>query len=212
MGLQDVLAKIRLMKIRCDPEQFEILIQTVALRPADARLEDWSHRTLSRFLYGVLYHFTSGTLQNLVEEEERSKDGVESFRKLCAHCDPLNLYTGANKLMKAITDMGHVRVSTIDDLLAALKETKKRIAEYEERVTVLPNAKTTWVASMLVELMDEEVLTHMEKDNSQNDLEKMIKSVEALRVIKRSVTRKGGQLRQLAMEDPREGAQKPRGN
>ena len=129
MVLQDVLAKIRLMKTRCDPDQFEIVIQTVALRPVDARLEDWSHRTLSRFLYGVLYHFTSGTLQNLVEEEDRSKDGVESFRKLCAHCDPLNLYMGANKLMKAITDMGRVRVSTIDDLLAALKETKKRISE-----------------------------------------------------------------------------------
>ena len=132
MGLQDVLAKIRLMKARCDPDKFEMLIQTVALRPADARLEDWSHRTLSRFLYGVLYHFTSGTLQNLVEEEGRTKDGVESFRKLCAHCDPLNLHTGANNLMKAISDMRHVRVSTIDGILAAFKETKKRIAEYEE--------------------------------------------------------------------------------
>ena len=207
MGLQDVLAKVRLMKAPCDPDQFENLIQTVALRPADARLEDWSHRTRGRFLYGVLYHFTSGTLQNLVEEEERTKDGVESFRKLCAHCDPLNLYTGANKLMKAIVDMGHVRVSTIDDLLAALKETKKRIAEYEERVTVLPDAKTTWIPSMMTELMDEEVLTHLEKDGSQNDLEKMIRSVEALRVIKRSVTRKGGQLRQLATEGPSQDAE-----
>ena len=132
---------------------------------------------------------------------------MESFRKLRAHCDPLNLYTGANKLMKVITDMGHVCVSTIDDILAALKETKKRIAEYEERVTVLPNAKTTWIPSMLTELMDEEVLTHMEMDNSQNDLETIIKSVEALRVIKRSVTRKGGQLRQLATEGPSQDAE-----
>ena len=51
---------------------------------------------------------------------------------------------------------------------------------------------------MLTELMDEEVLTHTEKDNSQNALENMIKSVEALRVVKRSVTRKGGRLGQLA--------------
>ena len=141
MGLQDVLKKIRLMKLRCEPGDFEGLIQDVALRPVDARLEDWSHRTIGRYLYGVLYHFTAGTLQNLVEEEEKTKDGVEAYRKLCAHCDPLNLYTGANKLMKAITDMGHVRVSSIDDLLATLKETKKRIADYEERVCVLPGAK-----------------------------------------------------------------------
>ena len=102
--------------------------------------------------------------------------------------------------MKAITDMGHVRVSSIDDLLSTLKETKKRIADYEERVCVLPGAKTTWVPSMLTELMDEEILTHMQKDGSQHDLEKMITSVEALRVIKKSVTRKGGQLRQPALE------------
>ena len=73
MGLQDVLAKSRLMKTRCDPDQFKILIHTVALRPVDARLEDSSHRTLSRFLYGVLYHFTSGPFQNLVEEEEKEQ-------------------------------------------------------------------------------------------------------------------------------------------
>ena len=102
--------------------------------------------------------------------------------------------------MKALTDMGHVRVSSIDDLLATLKETKKRIADHEERVGVLPDAKSTWVPSILAELMDEEILTHMQKDGSQHDLEKMIKSVEALRVIKKSVTRKGGQLRQLAIE------------
>ena len=59
----------------------------------------------------------------------------------------------------------------------------------------------------LTELMNEEVLTHMEKDNSHNDLEKMFKSVEALRVIKRSVTRKGGQLRQLATEGPSQDAE-----
>ena len=125
MGLQDLLKNVRLMKVRCEPGDFEGLIQDVALRPMDARLEDWSHRTIGRYLYGVLYHFTAGTLQNLVEEEEKAKDGMEAYRKLCAHCDPLNLYTGANKLMKAITDMGHVRVSSIDDLSATLKETKK---------------------------------------------------------------------------------------
>jgi hypothetical protein len=83
MGLQDVLKKIRLMKARCEPGDFEGFIQDVALRPMDARLEDWSHRTIGRFLYGVLYHFTAGTVQNLVEEEEKSKDGVEAYR-VCA--------------------------------------------------------------------------------------------------------------------------------
>ena len=102
--------------------------------------------------------------------------------------------------MKVMTDMGHVRVSSIDDLLATLKDTKKCIADYEERVSAFPGAKSIWVPSMLTELMDEEILTHMQKDGSQHDLEKMIKSVEALRVIKKSVARKGGQLRQLALE------------
>ena len=72
MGLQDVLKKVRLMKLRCEPGDFEGLIQDVALRPVDARLEDWIHRTIGRYLYGVLYHFTAGTLQNWVEEELRN--------------------------------------------------------------------------------------------------------------------------------------------
>ena len=77
------------------------------------------------------------------------------------NCDPLNLFTGASKLLESITDMSLVKVDAIDDLLAMLKETRKRIVDYEERVKPLPDARTTWVPSMLTKLTNEEVLMQL---------------------------------------------------
>ena len=155
------------------------------------REEDWSFKTISRYLYGVLYNHTDPDFQSIVEQCEDEKDGIEAYRLLASHCDPLNFNTN-NTLMEAITKHGRRKVNpdprtAIDDFLIAVRDVKKSLSEYEKRVAKLPEAKTTWIPSMMVELMDASMLTFVRQQGASGDLDKMEAAIKELRTINKSV-------------------------
>ena len=59
------------------------------------------------------------------------------------------------------------KAASVEELLSVMREMKKRLATYEERVKPLPDAKTTWIPSTLIGLMDRESLTHVRKAGAQ---------------------------------------------
>ena len=106
------------------------------------------------------------------------------------HCDPYTFNT-AGTLMEAITELGAKKASSVDELLSIMREMKKRLAAYEERVKPLPDAKTTWIPSTLIGLMDRESLTHVRKAGASDDFDKMLASVEELQLINKSIKKPG---------------------
>ena len=80
---------------------------------------------------------------------------------------------------------------------------EKRLEACEERVKPLPDAKTTWIPSTLVRLMDRECLTHVRKSAASEDFDKMLAAVEELYSINRSVNQQGS-LRTMCEDDQEE--------
>ena len=149
VGIEDVLKQVRAHPERVASRKFEEIIAERDLRAPDVRADDWSFKTISRYLYGVLYNHTDPDLQGVVEQCEDDKDGIEAYRLLASHCDPLNFNTN-NTLMEAITKHGRRKVSAdsrmaIEEFLTTVREVKRSLGEYEKRVTKLPEAKTTWI-------------------------------------------------------------------
>ena len=96
--------------------------------------------------------------------------------------------------MEGITQLGRQKVSgnpmtAVDEFLSTVREVKQRLAEFERRVGKLPNAKTTWIPSMMVELMDESMLSFVRQQNASGDLDKMEVAIKELRTIKKSITK-----------------------
>ena len=82
-------------------------------------------------MYSVLFNMTSGEMQSIVEQCEKRKDGVEAYR-----------YT-SNTLMESIMELGRRRVNSVDEFLATMREVRKRLSAYEDRVATLPDARET---------------------------------------------------------------------
>ena len=66
-------------------------------------------------------------------------------------------------MMEAITELGGKRASTVSDLFATMREVKKRVEVYEERLKPFPDAKTTWIPSTLIRLLNRECLSRVRK-------------------------------------------------
>ena len=212
VGIENLLKEIRNRKSRISPEDFDELVARAQLRPADVRAEDWSFKVISRYVFGILYRHTDSDLQGIVEQCEDDKDGIEAYRLLANHCDPMN-YNTSNILMEEITKLGHRKVSTnpmtaIDEFLSTVREVKKRLGDYERRVEKLPGATTTWIPSMMVSLMDGDMLTFVRHENASGDLDKMEACIKELRQIKKSVGARPN-LRQFVERQPEAEEEEP---
>ena len=106
--------------------------------------------------------------------------------------------------MEAITELGGKKASSVDELLSIMREMKKRLSTYEERVKPLPDAKTTWISSTIIGLMDRESLAYVRKAGASEDFDKMIAPIEELKLINKSI-KKPGSLREEAESDSAEG-------
>ena len=102
--------------------------------------------------------------------------------------------------MEAIIELGKKKVGGLDVFLATIREVCKRLGVYEERITPLRDAGTTFAPSMLIALMDGEVLQLLRMTHASGDFEKMCAAVEEFRLIKKSA---GGKctLRQMRERD-----------
>ena len=128
-------------------------------------------------MYSVLYNMTSGDMQSIVEQCEKRRDGVEAYRLLSIHCDPNHFNTG-NTLMESIMELGRRKVNSIDELLATMREVRKRLSAYEDRVAVLPDAHQTFIPSMLITLLDGEALHFVRMKQASGDFEKMVSALD----------------------------------
>ena len=154
-------------------------------------------------MYRVLYNRTDGENQRIVAGCEESLDGIEAYRMLVAHCDPYIFNTAAT-MMESITKLGKMKPNNTEDLLSILREIKKRLEAYEDRLKPLEDARTTWIPAMAIELMTEDELTFIRRSDASEDFEKMIKTIEELRNIKKSVNKKGNLRAMREEEDPEE--------
>ena len=200
VGIEVILKSIKTRKERVTAEEFKTAIVEADLRSSDMREEDWSFKIISRYLYGVLFNHTEETLQGIVEQCEEEKDGIEAYRLLSTHCDPVT-YNTSNALMESITKLGRRKVNSnpmmaVDEFLTTVREVRKAVTEYEKRVARLHDAKTTWIPSMMIELMNGEMLTFVRQQNASGDLDKMESAIKELRQINRSVGAKSN-LRQM---------------
>ena len=195
VGLEDVL---RLVKSRLDPmsaEEFGGKLDECRLRPPDCTHHEWTYGFIGRYMYSVLYTMTSGDMQSIVEQCEKRKDAIEAYRLLSIHCGP-TIFNMSNTLMESIMELGRRRVNSIDDLLATMREVRKRLSAYEDRVAVLPDARQTFIPSMLITLLDGEALHFVRMKQASGDFEKMVSALEEFRLIKKSSGGKGA-LRQM---------------
>ena len=142
---------------------------------------------------------TTGDMQSIIEQCDKKKDGIEAYRLLSLHCDPTNFNT-SNTLMESIMELGRRRVTSVDDLLATMREVRKRLSAYEDRVAPLPDARQTFIPSMLITLLDGEILQFVRMKHASGDFEKMVSAIEEFRLIKKSATGKGA-LRQMRDQD-----------
>ena len=93
----------------------------------------------------------------MAEQCDKQKDGIEAYRLLSIHCDPTNLNT-SNTLMESIMELGKRKVGSLDDLLSTMREVRKWLSLYEERIAPLPDARTSFIPSMVITLLDGDVL------------------------------------------------------
>ena len=205
VGIEGVLKNLKTRKEKMTAEEFEQIITAGDLRSPDVRAEDWSYKVVSRYLYGVLYNHTSEDLQGVVEQCEEQKDGLEAYRLLSIHCDPVT-YNTSNTLMENITRLGRRKVSSnpmiaINEFLTTVRDVRKSLTEYEARVAKLPDAKSTWVPSMMIELMNGEMLTFVRQKNASGDLDGMEAAIKELRQINKSIGIKAN-LRQMNERTP----------
>ena len=136
-------------------------------------------------MYGVLYNHTTGDLQGIVEQCDKQKDGIEAFLLLSTHCDPM-IYNRSNTLMGAIMEHGRNKVGTLDELLTTMREVRKRLGAYKDRMVNLPEARTIFIPSMMVTSFDGEVLHIVRMKHASGDFEKLSAAVEDFRVITKS--------------------------
>ena len=80
-------------------------------------------------------------MQGIVEQCDKQKDGIEAYR-LSIHCDPTNFNT-SNTLMESLMELGKRKVGSLDDLLSAMREVRKRLSLYEKRIALLPDVRMT---------------------------------------------------------------------
>jgi hypothetical protein len=197
-GLEPVLKEIRVMKRECSAAEFNGLVLKHAMRPDNYEPLEWSFGHIGKQLYKILFKKTELELHKIVSSCDKDRDGIEAYRLLSKHCDPYTFNT-AGTLMEAITEMGSQKPGSVDELLSLMREMKKRLATYEERVKPLPDAKTTWIPSTLIRLMDRESLTYVRKAGASEDFDKMLAAVEELREINKSI-RTSGTLRRMGDE------------
>ena len=198
-GLERVLKEIRLMKEPCTALRFEQLMAIHAVRPNNFEPIEWKYDYVGKQMYRILFKRMDGNFNNIVMRCESDRDGVEAYRLLSKHCDP-HTFNTAGALMEAITELGNKKAGSVDELLNIMHEMKKRLATYKERVKPLPDARTTWIPSTLVGLMDRECLTYVRKAQASEDFSKMLAAIEELREINKSV-KVGSSLRAMKEEE-----------
>ena len=149
-GLEEVLRETKLSNTRLSDLEFEATVDRRSDKPADARKDHWTHRTIARHLYKILFTFVGDNpehvLKGIVKECEADRDGVEADRLLRLHCDPTTFNTSGS-LMDDITDAANRKPQNLDDLIVNIRRTITNLAKYEARCTKLPGAKTTWLPS-----------------------------------------------------------------
>ena len=90
-------------------------------------------------------------------------------------------------------ELGKRKVGSLDDLLTTTREVRKRLSLYEERIAPLPDARTSFIPSMVISLLDGEVLQFVRMKMASGNFENMLAAVEDFRLIKKSAGGKGTQ-------------------
>ena len=115
-GLEEVLKKVKVMKTECTEEMFERLMSAYAIRSEYYEPIEWSYKFVAKKLYRILFMKTDGKLQKVVAGCDKTKDGIEAYRLLTAHCDPYTFNT-AGTLMESITAMATKQPSSTENIL-----------------------------------------------------------------------------------------------
>ena len=80
--------------------------------------------------------------------------------------------------MESIIEHGKRKVGSLDDLLSTMREVRKRLSLYEERIARLPDARTSFIPSMVITLLDGEEQQLVRMKQASGDFEKMFAAVE----------------------------------
>ena len=101
------------------------------------------------------------------------------------NCDPA-VYNAAGIMMRSIDDTGNNKTTTHDGVLANTHEVLRRFRHSEARVTLLVDAKTTWLPPLVVETMQ------FTQHGAVEDFDATAKKIDECQLIKNKVS--GSQL------------------